>query len=123
VQEQMRAHREILAPKFAAMDRVLSRELGPWPGVANWIKPAGGYFVSLNTTPGIARRVVELAREAGVVLTPAGATYPKGVDPFDSNIRLAPSMPPLAEVEAATEVLAASVLLAAAEQAEKEVAR
>ena len=116
VATQMAKHREILAPKFAAVQRILTGRLGAWPQLASWTDPTGGYFVSLNVLPGTAARVVELAAAAGVALTPAGATYPYGVDPSDSNIRLAPSMPPLFEVEAAMEVVADCVLLAAAEK-------
>jgi len=121
VRAHMRKHREILAPKFAAVDRILHQRLDDpvsgAPGVANWSEPKGGYFISLNVVPGTAKRVVELAGEVGVALTPAGATHPHGVDPQDTNIRIAPSMPPLAEVETAADVLATCVLLAAAEKA------
>lgn len=137
VREQMRRHRDIIAPKFAAVDRILRERLGGLGSgdaetgasgttssgsaqtpIARWTKPKGGYFVSLDVLPGTATRVVELAGGAGVALTPAGATFPYGVDPSDSNIRIAPSMPPLAEVETAIDVLATCILLAAAEQAE-----
>ncbi|QAY63584.1 aminotransferase class I/II-fold pyridoxal phosphate-dependent enzyme [Xylanimonas allomyrinae] len=116
VRAHMRKHREILAPKFAAVDRVLTRRLGD-RGVATWTRPQGGYFVSLDVVPGTASRVVELAAGAGIALTPAGATFPYGRDPQGSNIRLAPSMPPLAEVEEAMDAVATCVLLAAAEAA------
>jgi DNA-binding transcriptional MocR family regulator len=116
VREHMRAHRDILAPKFEAVNRILTQRLGD-RGVAHWTDPQGGYFVSLDVVPGTASRVVELAKGAGVVLTPAGATFPYGKDPRDANIRLAPSMPPLSEVEAAIDAVATCVLLAAAEQA------
>lgn len=121
VRQHMRKHRAILAPKFAAVDRILRRRLiDPATGiseVARWNEPKGGYFISLDVLPGTAKRVVELAGEAGVALTPAGATHPYGHDPADTNIRIAPSMPPLDEVETAAEVLATCVLLAAAEKA------
>ncbi|MCL1870942.1 MAG: aminotransferase class I/II-fold pyridoxal phosphate-dependent enzyme [Promicromonosporaceae bacterium] len=114
VREHMRKHREILAPKFDAVTRILSERLGD-RGVATWTVPQGGYFVSLDVVPGTAARVVELAKGAGIALTPAGATHPYGRDPRDSTIRLAPSMPPLAEVEQAMDAVATCVLLAAAE--------
>ncbi|GAB2470808.1 aminotransferase class I/II-fold pyridoxal phosphate-dependent enzyme [Xylanimonas ulmi] len=114
VRAHMRKHREILAPKFAAVDRVLTERLGD-TGVATWTQPQGGYFISLDVVPGTAARVVELAKGAGIALTPAGATFPYGRDPRDANIRLAPSMPPLAEVEQAMDAVATCVLLAAAE--------
>lgn len=115
VREHMAKHREILAPKFAEVQRILSEGLGDYQ-IASWTKPTGGYFVSLDVLPGTASRVVQLAKDLGVALTPAGASYPYGEDPKDTNIRLAPSMPPLAEVTAAMEVVVTCTLLAAAEQ-------
>jgi len=109
----MRKHAELLRPKFEAVDRVLERELGG-TGVASWTKPRGGYFVSLDTLDGCASEVVKLADEAGVKLTAAGATFPYGKDPRNRNIRLAPSLPPVAQVERAMEVVALCVLLASA---------
>ncbi|WP_210652176.1 aminotransferase class I/II-fold pyridoxal phosphate-dependent enzyme [Nocardioides sp. SYSU D00065] len=116
VREHMVKHREIIAPKFAEVDRVLSERLGG-RGVATWNTPAGGYFVNLDVVPGTASRVVALAREAGIALTPAGSSFPYKQDPRDTNIRLAPTMPPLAEVTEAMEAVATCVLLAALEQA------
>lgn len=110
----MKEHARLLAPKFEAVYHTLSQELDG-TGLATWTKPNGGYFVSLNTTLPVADRVVELAREAGVALTPAGATYPFGKDPHNSNIRLSPSRPPVAEVEQAMAVVAVCVKLASAE--------
>ncbi|PRY57522.1 DNA-binding transcriptional MocR family regulator [Knoellia remsis] len=115
VREHMARHREILAPKFAAVDAALSSALDGRE-VATWSKPSGGYFVNLDVLDGTATRVVELAREAGIVLTPAGASFPHGVDPRDRNIRLAPSFPTLDEVETAMAGVATCVLLAAAEK-------
>ncbi len=114
VRAHMRQHREILAPKFAAVQQALAGRLGDL-GVATWNTPAGGYFVNLDVLDGTATRVVELAREAGIALTPAGASYPYGDDPRDRNIRLAPTMPPLEEVTEAMDGVATCVLLAAAE--------
>lgn len=116
VREHMRRHREILAPKFRAVGEILAERLGDH-GVATWTEPRGGYFVSLDVVPGTASRVVELAKDAGIALTPAGATFPYGEDPDDRNIRLAPSMPPLDEVRVAMDGVATCVLLAAAEAA------
>jgi DNA-binding transcriptional MocR family regulator len=107
----MQAHRKLLAPKFAAVEEVLSRELGG-KGLARWTKPKGGYFVSLDTEKPIASKVVELAKQAGVALTPAGATYPFGKDPKDCNIRISPTRPPVDQVRKAMEVVAVCVQLA-----------
>lgn len=115
VRDHMVRHREILAPKFAAVDAALTAELGGL-GIATWSKPTGGYFVNLDVLDGTAGRVVALAKEAGIVLTPAGASFPHGHDPHDRNIRLAPSFPVLADVETAMAGVATCVALAAAEK-------
>lgn len=115
VREHMAKHRELLAPRFAAVEDALTAELGAL-GVATWTKPAGGYFVSLDVLPGTATRVIELAKGAGVALTPAGSAFPGKVDPEDTNIRLAPSFPPLEQVSGAMEVVTVCVKLAAAEK-------
>ena len=107
-------HAAILRPKFEAVQTVLEQELGG-TGLATWSKPKGGYFVSLDTVKPVADRVVQLAKEVGVSLTPAGATYPHGHDPNNSNIRLSPSRPPVEEVKLAMEVVALCVKLASAE--------
>lgn len=114
VRAHMRKHAEIIAPKFAAVERILTERLAEHE-VAHWTKPIGGYFVSLDVLPGTATRVVELAKAAGIALTPAGSSFPLGKDPDDENIRLAPTMPPLEEVEAAMDGVATCVLLAAGE--------
>lgn len=111
----MQRHAAIMAPKFRAVSDALERELAPL-GFASWNRPKGGYFVSLNTMPGTAKRALELCKEAGVELTPAGATYPYGVDPQDSNIRIAPSLPPVEELEKAMDVLCICLKLAALEK-------
>ena len=115
VRDHMARHRDLLAPKFAEVDRILTERLGGL-GVASWTDPRGGYFVSLDVLPGTASRVIELAEAAGVALTPAGSAFPYRDDPDDQNIRLAPSFPTLAEVTGAMEAVATCVLLAAAEQ-------
>ncbi|MDP3967116.1 MAG: aminotransferase [Nocardioides sp.] len=115
VRAHMRKHREILAPKFAEVERILGERLGARE-VATWTRPTGGYFVSLDVLDGTAARVVALAKDAGVSLTPAGASFPAGHDPRDRNIRLAPTFPQPAEVAAATEAVTTCVLLAAAEK-------
>ncbi|WP_407570384.1 aminopeptidase [Deinococcus altitudinis] len=112
VEGLMARHAEIIAPKFAAVDEVLSAELGRGGELASWGTPKGGYFISLDTTLPVAKRVVELAAAAGVSLTPAGATYPGGHDPHDRNIRLAPTRPPADEVRQAMQVVAACIRLA-----------
>ncbi|MCW2830628.1 MAG: aminotransferase [Aeromicrobium sp.] len=112
----MERHREILAPKFEAVVQILRDRLAPY-GVASWTEPQGGYFVSLDVVDGTASRTIELTREAGVAMTPAGAAFPYGDDPRDRNIRIAPSYPSPEELSVAIDVLATSVLIAAAEQA------
>jgi len=113
----MRRHAEIIRPKFEAVLELLDTELGGL-GIAEWSRPRGGYFISLDTLDGCARRTVELAREAGVRVTPAGATFPYGRDPRDRNIRLAPTFPPEPELRTAAELLAVCVQLAAIERLE-----
>lgn len=115
----MKQHARLLKPKFDAVQEILTRELGGYGEVARWSVPRGGYFVSLDTADGLATRAVELAEQIGVKLTAAGAPFPYGVDPRDCNIRIAPSFPPLAEVEQAAEAVAVCVKLAAAERAKK----
>jgi DNA-binding transcriptional MocR family regulator len=115
VRDHMVKHREIIAPKFAEVQRILTDRLGGL-GIAEWTEPKGGYFVSLDVLDGTASRVVALAKEAGVALTPAGASFPGGRDPRDRNIRLAPTFPDPADVATAMEAVATCVLLAAAEK-------
>ena len=109
VLSHMARHRELLAPKFELVERVLTEQL---TGVATWTTPEGGYFVSLRVTPGCATRVVELAAQAGIALTPAGAPFPYGRDPEDAVIRIAPTYPPLPELADAMNGLAVCVRLA-----------
>ncbi len=111
----MEKHAALLRPRFDAVLSVLAEELGG-SGLATWTSPRGGYFVSLDTRPGFAKRVVQLAADAGVKLTEAGATFPFGTDPDDRNIRIAPSFPSVAELTQATRVLATAIKLAWAER-------
>ena len=111
----MQKHAKILAPKFHCVLDSLDREIAPL-GIAQWERPKGGYFISVNTAPGLAKRTLALCREAGVVMTGAGATFPYGIDPQDSNIRIAPSLPPVRELEQAMDVFCTSLKLAALEQ-------
>lgn len=117
VRELMRRHAELLAPKFAAARRILDERLSDY-GVAEWTDPKGGYFISMDVVDGTATRVWELAKDAGIVLTKAGAAYPHGHDENDRNIRLAVSLPPQEEIEEAIDGVATCVLLAAIEKAE-----
>lgn len=111
----MQRHAAILKPKFEAVLRTLDNLVAP-TGTATWHRPHGGYFISLNAMPGTAKRTLALCKQAGVVMTGAGATYPYGKDPEDSNIRIAPSYPTLPELEQAAEVFCTSLCLAALEK-------
>lgn len=115
INAHMEKHKKLLAPKFAAVLDTLDREVGDM-GILDWVKPNGGYFISVNTLPGCAKRVVELCKEAGVVLTGAGATYPYKKDPEDRNIRIAPSYPPIEELQMAIDLFCLCVKLASAEK-------
>jgi DNA-binding transcriptional MocR family regulator len=110
----MKEHSKLLRPKFDITQKVLARELGE-TGLATWSKPEGGYFISLDTAKPVAKRAVALCKEAGVAITPAGATFPFGKDPKDANIRISPTRPPVSELEKAIEVLAVCIKLASAE--------
>ena len=113
--ELMKKHAEVLAPKFECVLRHLENDIAP-TGIARWEKPEGGYFVSVFTEKGLAKRTLELCKNAGVVMTGAGATYPYGVDPDDSNIRIAPSYPELDELEKAMEIFCLCMRIAALEK-------
>ncbi len=111
----MRKHAEFLRPKFDAVLEILDRELDGL-GAGSWMKPMGGYFISFDAVPGCAKAIVNKCKEAGVVLTGAGATYPYGKDPDDSNIRIAPSYPTLEELKQAAELFALCAKLATVEK-------
>lgn len=114
VLDHMAKHREILQPKFDALLEILDNRLGG-TDTATWTTPEGGYFVSLDVVPGTAKRAVQLAKDAGIVLTAAGSAFPLGHDPQDTNIRLAPSFPALNDVKNAMDGVATCVLMAALE--------
>jgi DNA-binding transcriptional MocR family regulator len=116
ITQLMKQHKALIAPKFQKVLDIFGQQLANVPGVS-WTRPKGGYFITLEVGHGCAARVVSLAKEAGVVLTPAGATHPYGKDPDDRIIRIAPTFPELAAVAQAAEGVALCVLLAAAEKA------
>ena len=111
----MKKHAKLLKPKFDMVINHLENELGG-KGIASWLDPTGGYFISLDVMPGCAKRVGELCKEAGVTLTTVGATYPYNDDPNNSNIRIAPSLPPVEELDIATQILCVSVQIACIEK-------
>ncbi|MBR6051989.1 MAG: aminotransferase class I/II-fold pyridoxal phosphate-dependent enzyme [Clostridia bacterium] len=115
IRAHMKKHAAILGPKFKIVTDALENELGGLD-IARWKRPNGGYFVSFYALPGTAKRIGQLCKEAGVTLTNVGATYPYGVDPFDSNIRIAPSYPTCEELKAAMDVFVICARLAAAEK-------
>lgn len=116
VLEHMKKHRAILQPKFELVQKVFSQEVEPYGPIAWWTKPNGGYFISLYVQHGCARRVVDLCKQAGVVLTGAGAAYPFGIDPDDHHIRIAPTFPALEELETASLLLSVCIRLATVEK-------
>lgn len=115
VREHMRKHAAILRPKFEAVLDTLDRELGGL-GIGSWVRPKGGYFISFEAMDGCAKKIVAKAKEAGVTLTSAGATFPYGKDPKDSNIRIAPSFPTPEELAMAAEIFVLSVKLVSIEK-------
>lgn len=115
VLEHMKKHAAILKPKFDIVLETLEKELAG-KGIASWVAPKGGYFISLDVMDGCAKRVGELCKNAGVTLTSVGATYPYGKDPNNKNIRIAPSFPPVDELSLAAELLCICTRLAAAEK-------
>lgn len=115
MQEHMKKHMAIIAPKFRLVCDVLKKEIEPL-GIGEWTDPQGGYFVSFNALDGCAKRIVKLCSEAGVTLTGAGATFPYGVDKNDRNIRIAPTYPTIEELAKALDIFVVSVKLASAEK-------
>ena len=115
IMEHMKRHAKIVKPKFDAVLSALDKEIAPL-GIGEWNSPKGGYFISFNALDGCAKRIVGLAKEAGVVMTGAGATYPYGEDPRDSNIRIAPTYPTVDELKLAMEIFCVCVKLASAEK-------
>jgi DNA-binding transcriptional MocR family regulator len=113
--EIMKRHAAILCPKFSVAADILDEQIKPL-GFANWNRPKGGYFISFNAMPGTAKRALDLCKAAGVEMTPAGATFPYGKDPQDSNIRIAPSLPPVEELKQAMDVFCTCIKLAALEK-------
>ena len=113
--EHMRKHADIIRPKFEAVEQIVERELGGL-GIGSWTNPKGGYFISFDSLDGCAKDIVARCKKAGVVMTPAGATYPYGKDPHDSNIRIAPTYPPLSDLITATELFALCVKLVSVEK-------
>lgn len=110
MQAHMSRHAAILRPKFEAVEEIFEKELGGL-GIGSWTKPNGGYFISFDSLDGCAKAIVAKCSDAGVKLTPAGATFPYGKDPHDSNIRIAPSFPPLEELKVAADVFTMAVKL------------
>ena len=108
--QHMHKHADILRPKFEAVEEILDKNLTGLD-IGTWTKPKGGYFISFDTLPGCAKAVVAACNKAGVMMTKAGATWPYGKDPMDSNIRIAPSYPPLEDLKIATELFALCVKL------------
>ena len=115
VRAQMKRHADIMRPKFEAVLAVLERELSG-AGIGEWTKPNGGYFISFDAMEGCAKAIVAKCKEAGVVLTGAGATFPYGIDPKDSNIRIAPSFPTPEEMAVATDLFVLCVKLVSVEK-------
>ena len=113
--ELMKKHAAIMGPKFRCVADALDREIAPLE-IASWSHPKGGYFVSFDAMPGTAKRTLALCKEAGVAMPAAGATFPYGIDPNDSNIRIAPSFPPVEDVEKAIAVFCTCVKMSALEK-------
>ena len=111
----MKKHAELLRPKFEAVLNTLENELEGLE-IGNWIKPRGGYFISFNSLPGCAKKIVQMCKDLGVILTGAGATFPYGKDPEDSNIRIAPTFPTPEEMETAATVFVLCVKLVSVEK-------
>tara|TARA_A100001037_G_C15122677_1_gene624650 strand:- start:131 stop:1429 length:1299 start_codon:yes stop_codon:yes gene_type:complete len=115
LEEHMKEHALLLKPKFELVTNILEEELGQFD-IAKWTKPKGGYFISLDTIPGIAKQVGSLANSAGLTITPPGATFPYGYDPNDCNLRIAPTYAEIDELESAVKLLSLCIKLAAVEK-------
>ena len=115
IREHMKKHAAIIKPKFDMVLNILEAELGD-KDIGWWTKPNGGYFISFNTIDGCAAKVIKMAEDAGVKFTKAGATFPYGIDPRDRNIRIAPTYPPLNELEQAIELFCVCVQIASIEK-------
>ena len=113
--EHMRKHAAIIRPKFEMVENTLEKHLGGL-NIGTWTKPRGGYFILFDSMPGCAKEIVALMKKAGVIMTPAGATWPYGKDPNDSNIRIAPTYPTLAELQTAMETFTLCVRIASAKK-------
>ena len=113
--EHMRKHADIIRPKFEAVEEIFDRELGGLE-IGEWTKPKGGYFISFDALPGCAKEIVSRAKKAGVTMTGAGATWPYGKDPQDSNIRVAPTYPTLEDLKVAAELFTLCVKIVSAEK-------
>jgi DNA-binding transcriptional MocR family regulator len=117
--EHMRKHADIIRPKFEAVEAILEKDLEGL-GIGSWTKPLGGYFILFDSLPGCARDIVARAKKAGVTMTGAGATWPYGNDPQDSNIRIAPTYPCLADLETAMKIFTLCVRISSAKKLLKE---
>ena len=115
MKEHMKKHAAIIRPKFEAVTSALEKELTPC-GIGSWTKPKGGYFISFDAPEGCAKAIVDRAKKAGVTMTNAGATWPYGKDPHDSNIRIAPTFPNLTDLKLAMEIFTTCVRLVSAEK-------
>lgn len=115
----MKKHRDIIQPKFEATLNILEREFAGL-NICKWTSPRGGYFISVDVLPGCAKEVVSMCRDAGLIITPAGATFPNGLDPLDSNIRIAPTYPPIDDLKVAMELFCTTVKLSAINNLEEE---
>ncbi|MGN0621960.1 MAG: aminotransferase class I/II-fold pyridoxal phosphate-dependent enzyme [Porcipelethomonas sp.] len=115
LREHMKKHQALLAPKFSIVIEKLEKEIAPL-GIGSWVNPKGGYFISFDSLPGCAKKIVSLCKEAGVTLTGAGATYPYGKDPEDRNIRIAPSYPSVDELSQAMDIFCLSIKIASAQK-------
>ena len=111
----MRKHADILRPKFECVENTFERDLGGL-GIGTWTKPLGGYFIMFDSLPGCAKDIVARCKKAGVQMTPAGATWPYGKDPNDSNIRIAPSFPNLPDLQNAADIFTLSVRISSAKK-------